>query len=234
MVDKDKGGKTSGSVHTEGTDEPDEITRYQGILARESSSLVFAALAEAYRKRDMLDQAIAVCRKGLHHHPGFLSGRVALARAYVDKGQTDRAAKELERVVLTAPDNLIAQRLLLAIYEEKRDLDNLEKTVHRILSLDPQDQQARETWERLRSHSSCEGTEKEGEARSREIVTQTLADIYASQGYNDKAIEIYKKLSMQEPENPRIHERLADLKQKVGHRGARAKGKDEPKGLSAD
>lgn len=216
MSDKDKGGKTAKKtepLHADGTGEVDEVNRYQQILARESSSLVFAALSEAYRKRNLLDQAIAVCRRGLHHHPGFVSGRVALARAYVDKGETDRAAKELERVILTAPDNLIAQGLLLAIYEEKNDWDNLEKTVHRILSVDPQDEKARKSWQALRTQPTANESAAGGACG--EIVTQTLAEIYASQGYYDKAFDIYSKLSVREPENPNLHERLADLKQQL-------------------
>ncbi len=236
MADKDRGGRTgkkTAPLHPDGTGEVDEINRYQEILARESSSLVFAALAEAYRKRNMPDQAIAVCKKGLHHHPGFLSGRVALARAYVDKGEKDRAVKELERVILAAPDNLIAQGLLLTIYEEKRDWDSLEKTVHRILSMDPQDEKARKCWQMLRMHPTNEANEKSAEGGSGEIVTQTLAEIYASQGYVDKAFEIYRKLSVREPENPNIHERLADLKQQILHRSPRVRGKEDANGISA-
>jgi tetratricopeptide (TPR) repeat protein len=219
---QDRGGKTgekTDPLHPDGTGELDEINRYQEILARESSSLVFAALSEAYRRRNMLDQAIAVCRKGLHHHPGFVSGRVALARAYVDKGETDRATKELERVILTAPDNLIAQGLLLSIYEEKHDWDNLEKTVHRILSVDPQDEKARKSWQTLRT--GLKTSESAAASGSGEIVTQTLAEIYASQGYYDKAFDIYRKLAVREPGNPCLHERLADLKQQVAHRSPR-------------
>ena len=223
MADKDKEGKTAASMDSEAAGETDEITRYQGILARESSSLVFAALAEAYRKRRMPDQAIAVCRKGLQQHPDFVSGRVALARAYVDKGETDRAAKELERVVLIAPDNLIAQRLLLHIYEEKHDGDNLERTVHRILSLNPRDEQARKSWERMRSHPAADAQPENPRPKSGDIVTRTLAEIYASQGHHDRAFEIFRKLSLQEPENSIVHERIADLKQKIVQRGARAK-----------
>ena len=222
MADKDKGGRTgkkAAPLHPDGPGEGDEIDRYQEILARESSSLVFAALSEAYRKTNMLDQAITVCKKGLHHHPGFLSGRVALARAYVDKGETDRAAKELEKVILTAPDNLIAQGLLLAIYEEKGDWDNLEKTVHRILSVDPQDEKARKSWQTLRTQPTA--NENAAGGGTGEIVTQTLAEIYASQGYYDKAFDIYRKLSVREPENPNLHERLADLKQQSLHRSPR-------------
>jgi tetratricopeptide (TPR) repeat protein len=237
MADKDKGGRTGKRLNPlppAGTVEADEITRYRDILARESSSLVFAALAEAYRKRNMLDQAIAVCRKGLHHHPDFLSGRVALARAYVDKGETLRAVKELERVIVNAPDNLIAQRLLLNIYDEKGDWDNLEKTVHRILSLDPRDEAARSAWQRLcrRTGDGAGGTSRE--SRPGEIVTQTLAEIYASQGYVEKAFEIYSRLALLDPENPVVHERLADLKQRIVHRGGRVKGREDPQGLAAE
>lgn len=223
MADKDRGDKNPGMVAPAGPAETDEMARYEEILAREASSLVFAALAEAYRKRQMLDQAIAVCKKGLYHHPDFVSGRVALARAYVDKGEHDRAAKELERVILTAPDNLVAQRLLMNIYRERGDRENLEATVHRILSLDPDDEQARRAWNGLQSDRSEQADAERAADKSREIVTKTLAEIYASQGYHEKAFEIYRELSAQEPENPVIHERLADLKQRILHRGVRTR-----------
>lgn len=222
MADKDKGGKTgkkTETLHPDVTGDVDEINRYREILAREPASLVFAALSEAYRKANMLDQAIEVCRKGLHHHPGFVSGRVALARAYVDKGEKGRAVKELEGVILAAPDNLIAQGLLLAVYEESGDWDNLEKTVHRILSVDPQDERARKSWQTLRTRATTD--EKAAGGGPGEIVTRTLAEIYASQGYYDKAFDIYKKLTVKEPENPGLHERLADLKQRSLHRSPR-------------
>ena len=236
MADKDKGGRTEKNpnpLHAAGTVETDEITRYREILAREASSLVFAALAEAYRRRNMLDEAIAACRKGLHHHPGFVSGRVALARAYIDKGETERAVKELERVILAAPDNLLAQGLLLTIYEGRGDWDNLEKTVHRILSLDPQDEKARKCWQRIRMRPTDGTGEKSAARRSGEIVTQTLAEIYASQGYVERAFEIYRKLSLREPENRSLHERLADLKQQIVRRGPRVREKEDPGELSA-
>ena len=89
-----------------------------------------------------------------------------MARAHVDKGETDRAAKELERVILAAPDNLIAQGILLAIYEENRDWDNLEKTVHRILSVDPQNEKARKSWQTLRTQPTTNEKAAGGDSRS--------------------------------------------------------------------
>ncbi len=214
-------------------EELDEIARYQQILSREPSSLVFASLAEAYRKKKLLKQAISTCKKGLRFHPNFVGGRVALAWAYLDSGQTEHARDELERVVLKVPDNLVAQRLLADIYKEKRDLDNLEKTVHRILSLDPQDNGARKllAWKELQSPEKP--VSNEIDHSNGEIVTKTLAEIYASQGYNEKAFEIYKKLSKQNPDNPLFHECLAEIKGKIVHRLTRVKAREGAKSSSA-
>ena len=57
MVDKEKGDEETGTPLVGRDAESDEMDRYRQILAREPSSLVFAALAEAYRKRKRLNQA---------------------------------------------------------------------------------------------------------------------------------------------------------------------------------
>jgi tetratricopeptide (TPR) repeat protein len=44
------------------------------------------------------------------------------------------------------------------------------------------------------------------------ILSATLADIYLEQGYLEKAIEIYDKLSKREPENDVYRQRLASLR----------------------
>ena len=124
MVDKikNKGKKNPVVVPGDDQETSQEIIQYQQILEREPSSLVFAALAEAFRKKKQLKQAIDICKKGLRVHPNFLSGRVALARACADAGNIDDAQKELEKVVMATPDNLVAQRLLVNIYKQKHDL----------------------------------------------------------------------------------------------------------------
>ncbi len=203
----------------------DEIFRYEQILARDPSSLVFAALAELYRKRKMPDRAVKVCRRGLQHHPEFVSGRVALARAYADLGEIGRAERELERVVQAAPENLVAQRLLLAIYRKTGERAKLEKTVHRVLSLNPADEEARGLWRRMQESPSM-APERGGNGGGG-ITTQTLAEIYASQGYHRKAFEIYRRLALRDPENPFYHERLAELKEKLSRRWGQAGGAGE-------
>ncbi len=47
------------------------------------------------------------------------------------------------------------------------------------------------------------------------ILSKTLADIYLDQGYIEKAIDIYEKLSRREPENTLYKQRLSSLKNEL-------------------
>ena len=47
------------------------------------------------------------------------------------------------------------------------------------------------------------------------ILSATLADIYLQQGYVEKAVEIYGKLSRREPENNFYKGRLASIKKEL-------------------
>jgi len=226
MADKVREGDYAAPAPGGREEDGEEIARYQQILSREPTSLVFAALSEAYRKRKMLSQAVEVCRRGLHYHPNFVSGRVALARAHVDSGQVDQAQEELERVVVAVPENLIAQRLLASIYRERRDLDRLEKTLQVILALDPQDGEAVESLRSVEDARSSPSSETGSEDREGgDIITQTLAEIYASQGYLERAVEIYQRLCRMDAGKPFFRERLSELKERIAGRSSRARGK---------
>ncbi|MEK6725303.1 MAG: tetratricopeptide repeat protein [Deltaproteobacteria bacterium] len=91
---------------------PPEINKYLAILSKDPGSMVFAPLAEAYRKAGMLDEAIATARDGLKLRPDYVSGMVALGRAYFEKGLLAEARENLEKVLIIAPDNIIAAGIL--------------------------------------------------------------------------------------------------------------------------
>lgn len=80
------------------------------------ASIVFAALAEEYRKAGRIDEAIETCRAGLERHPSYLSARVTLGRALIEKGDFREARTHLEQVVRQAPENLAAIRALAEIH----------------------------------------------------------------------------------------------------------------------
>ncbi len=81
-------------------------------LEKDPGSRLFAQLAEELRKAGDLDEAIAVCRKGLEKHPSYPSAHLTLGRALFDKGELDDARTELESVLRGAADNILASRLL--------------------------------------------------------------------------------------------------------------------------
>lgn len=53
------------------------------------------------------------------------------------------------------------------------------------------------------------------EKNERKIITATLADIYLQQGYLEKAIEIYEKLTKRYPDNEFYRKRCAALKKEL-------------------
>ena len=47
------------------------------------------------------------------------------------------------------------------------------------------------------------------------ILSKTLADIYLEQGYIERAIDVYEKLSKKEPENVLYKQRISSLKREL-------------------
>ncbi len=102
------------------------IKRIEDLRRRADSdpaSLVFATLAEEYRRAGRFQEAIAICRAGLEHHATFLSARVTLGRALIDVGELDEAKDVLKHVVSAAPENLAAIRALAEIHRRQGELD---------------------------------------------------------------------------------------------------------------
>lgn len=81
-------------IDTAGLD--DRILKCEKILAADESSQIFAALAEAYRKRGDLRKAREVCQGGLKAHPNYASARVVMAKIYMVEERYDLAWDELQ------------------------------------------------------------------------------------------------------------------------------------------
>lgn len=52
---------------------------------------------------------------------------------------------------------------------------------------------------------------EEAEDEGDQVITETLAEIYASQGLHDRAVEVYQRLVERHPEDDRLRARLAEL-----------------------
>lgn len=131
-----------------------EIEKYIATLAKDPKSKVFAALAEAYRKAGALDEAVNVCRQGLHYNPNYMGGMVALGRSYFDKGMKAEAKEQLEKVIKITADNMIAQRILGEIYEGEGKKAEAVKAFKLILALNPKDAEVKEHLDILEGRKS--------------------------------------------------------------------------------
>jgi len=77
----------------------DRIAKCEKILASEPNSQIFAALAEAYRKKGDTKKAQDVCIQGLKVHPNYSPARVVLSKIFIDKENFNAAYEELKKAI---------------------------------------------------------------------------------------------------------------------------------------
>ena len=98
-----------------------EINDLKKKLEENPESLVFAPLADAYRKQGNLEEAFNVCKRGLEKHPTYTSARVVLGRIFQENGKTEEAVSEFKKVLELDSENLMAHSLLGSIFMLKKD-----------------------------------------------------------------------------------------------------------------
>ncbi len=80
----------------------DRIAKCERILAGDPQSQIFAALADAYRKRGDIARAHDICYKGLMLHPEYTSARIVMTKILLAKDSYDQAWMELQHAIDTA------------------------------------------------------------------------------------------------------------------------------------
>jgi len=123
------------------------------------NSSLFVPLAEEYKKRGELDEAIDVLRKGIERQPSYTSARVALAKVFIAKGMKAEAVEELEKVVAVSPDNYFAHKKLAEIYCQMGQKDMAVDRYNAVLGLNPDDEEAVEALKRMEGSGQCEAEE---------------------------------------------------------------------------
>ena len=84
--------------------------------------MAFAQLAEELRREGRQEEAVAVCRAGLEHHPTLLTARVTLGRALVELDRLDEAFAILTAVLHDAPANLPSLRAIAEVHQRRGDI----------------------------------------------------------------------------------------------------------------
>ena len=110
---------------------------------RDRSSRVFLQLAEEYRRRGLLAEALEVLQVGLSHHPGYLAAQVSLGRCWIEAGKPEAAAEVLTGVLAQDPTQAVASRLLIDVWLRLGEVDRTRAAIERceLLGVPPQELQ---------------------------------------------------------------------------------------------
>jgi tetratricopeptide (TPR) repeat protein len=189
-------------------------------LEDDPNSLVFAPLAEAYRRDGSLDEAYSVCSKGLEKNPDYSNGHLVLGRIYQGQTKLDNAVFEFKKVLEFDPENLMAHSLLGSLFMQKSDFKAAIDEYQAILTLTPDDDETQKLLkvaiEKAANVSQTESSIKESvverEPNSASMASITMAELYLKQGHLGKAIETYEELLKKEPNNANVKQKLIDLK----------------------
>jgi tetratricopeptide (TPR) repeat protein len=109
----------------------------------------FAAYADAYRKAGELDVALEIVRSGIEERPNYVSGYIVLGRCLVDLGKDSEAQEAFEQVLALDAENIIALSNLGEVSERAGDVTGARRWIERLLEVDPMNDKARHSLERL-------------------------------------------------------------------------------------
>ncbi|MFZ1684920.1 MAG: hypothetical protein WAU88_12445 [Candidatus Zixiibacteriota bacterium] len=115
----------------------DRIDKCQKILELDPNSQIFAALAEAHRKRGDLEKAFRICRNGLRIHPSYGSAHVVMAKINLDRGLYDWAEAEIKKAIEIEGNSRAIELLLAEIYIYKGEFNSAVKLLRNLHQADP-------------------------------------------------------------------------------------------------
>ena len=120
------------------TNEIDErIEKCQKILDVDPNSQIFAALADAYRKKGDFDKAFRICQNGLKIHPSYGSAHVVMAKINLDRGLYDWAMVEAKKAADIDGKSRTIELLLSEIYIYRGEFQSAIKLLKKLQAADP-------------------------------------------------------------------------------------------------
>ncbi|MBN1308692.1 MAG: tetratricopeptide repeat protein [Chitinispirillaceae bacterium] len=89
------------------------------VLKNRPDSLLFARLADAYRKEGNIGQAIELCVNGLNNYPYYSTGRILLGRCYLEQQKYREAIEAFSMVCAADRRNQMAIKMLADIFVQQ-------------------------------------------------------------------------------------------------------------------
>jgi tetratricopeptide (TPR) repeat protein len=109
-------------------------------LSQNPQSLVFARVADGFRKNGEIQQAITMCIQGLANHPDYVTGRVILGRCYLEQEKLKEAVAEFAKAVELDRRNQVALKMIADIHARQGLKEKAGDLYSCLLAMDPDNQ----------------------------------------------------------------------------------------------
>lgn len=152
------------------------------------------------------EEAIRVCEEGLKHRPKYAGAYLVLGRAHHESGDLLAAREAFQRVAQLAPDNVLAYGFLGQIAEAQNEILEALEAYRTALTLYPFDKQIRAAVLRLEAQAAggpppaLPAALEDRVATKEPLASETLAELYAGQGFHERAAQVYERLMADAPE----------------------------------
>jgi len=194
--------------------------------ARDPNGRAFAPLAEAFRQQGNLDEAESLLAEGLARHPTFTTALLVAARVARDRGDLALSGGHLDRLIHLDGGNVLALRDRAEARLVEGDREGALRDLREAARLEPWTDEVRRRLEEVETARTVvapppvEEPHLEPDFVDRPILTRTMGDIYARQGFLARALEVYEHLRAESPDDEELRARLEELK------GGGARGRD--------
>ncbi|HEY5973126.1 MAG TPA: tetratricopeptide repeat protein [Geobacteraceae bacterium] len=177
-----------------------EIQQYEEILGNNPASYCFVPLAELYRKKNLLDDALAIVEKGCDRYPGLVSGQLVLGKVLLDRGHTNLARQALDAVVQAIPDCTEALWLLGQLYMDAGEYEAARQAFTIVIELKPDDTECRLL---LSSLPSSSGEQEREQICAASAVTSPETSVFVDEADEElEEIELIEELTEEPVEIP--------------------------------
>jgi tetratricopeptide (TPR) repeat protein len=203
-----------------------KIAAYTEILVKDPNSTIFVSLAETYRKMGMFDDALQIIHKGLERHADFSPAHIVLARVLCQLEDYAGSVAAFEQALALDSESLAAlvgyARVKILLGDETdareillraRNLSPADPVINKLLLslpaefIDEDDDRDEQ--------SDVSASDDTRDIDSPNLVSQTLAELYLAQGLTEKALELFQKLSQNDPDNLVLRRKVKELENQL-------------------
>lgn len=140
-----------------------EIEQLEQRFSENAQGLVFAHLADAYRRAGEFAKAEGLLLHGLKTHATYTSAYNVLGRVYLESERYADAHEQFSKVLELDPQNLIALRALGDLAARGGRLEDARSWYERMLQIDPRSKEAQEGLDNLEAEGKAAEAEDVGE-----------------------------------------------------------------------